>query len=231
MRLSFFIAALAAVALVVDSAYAQQQALPDPQATEISVVGDAHLAAPPDFVIVSVRLEQTAAGGDEALTQLDGRGNALAQAAKGVCENALVRTRGDKFVAATTGPLQLKGTTPITVQRTLAIECASPERAGKIVDAALRSGSVTVTDVAYSSRSGTKLINEAIQLAAKRAQEKATVVATALGVKLGAVIATVVTEEPDGESVREQLQQGQPALDYSDKVQRVYVTVRYSVGR
>jgi hypothetical protein len=40
-----------------------------------------------------------------------------------------------------------------------------------------------------------------------------------------------MTEEPEGEALREQLHQGQPALDYGDKELHIYVTLRYSIAR
>jgi len=203
----------------------------DPVPTEISVVGDAPFAAPPDRVTVSVRFDQTAATAEEASTQLDSRGDALSQKLKSICADGTVRPRGDRYGSNTPGPLQLKGGAPVTVQRTLALECSAPAKAGKIVDTALSAGGTVVTGVEFQAAGELRPTLDAIQLATKRAQEKAALTAGTLGVKLGALLSAVVTEEPEGESVRNQLQQGGDALSYGDRVQHLYVAVRYAIAR
>ncbi len=213
------------------SAQAADPSVPESMATEIAVVGDAPFAAPPDRVTVSVRFDQTAAGAEEASSQLDARADTLTQRIKTICADAAIRMRGDKYVPPAPGPLQLKAGAPITIQRTVAIECTSPAKAGKIVDAALQAGGTVVTDVVFSASLDLKPSLDAIDQAAKRAQSKAALTAGQLGVKLGPLVSAVVTEEPEGESLRTQLQQGGSALDYGDRVQHVYVSVRYAIAR
>ena len=83
--------------------------------TEISVVGDAPYAAPPDFLSLDIRLEQTAANAADALSQLDSRNEKLKQAATTACPEAVVRSRGDKFIPLSGAILNLKSGTPLTI--------------------------------------------------------------------------------------------------------------------
>ena len=198
---------------------------------EIAVTGDAPFAIAPDWVAITARLEQTSATATEATSSLAARTQKLSEALKAVDAGAQLRLRGDKYLPATPGPLALKSGAPMTIERSLAIETGDVQKSGKLIDTALASGSAVVTDVSYTVRTDLRPLHAAIELASKRAKEKAELSAASLGVKLGAVISSVVTEEPEGEAIRAQLQTGQPAADYGDRVQHVYVTVRYSIDR
>jgi len=198
--------------------------------TEISVVGDAPFIAPPDFLTVEVKLEQTAATAVDAFSQLDARSTKIAETAAAACPSASAHSRGDKILPLTGALLNLKSGSPLSVQRTLAVDCAKVEQSGKLIDALLNISGNTIVDVSYSVRNSSGPVVSAIELAGKRGAEKAAAMASALGVKLGALVSSVATEEPEGDALREQLHQGQPALDFGDKRLRVYVQLRYNIA-
>ena len=201
-----------------------------PMSEESAVSGDAAFAAAPDFVTITVRSQQTSATAAEATSSLSAKGAKLLAALTAVDPNTKLRLRGEKYLPSTPGPLAIKSGAPVTVERIFAIESGDIEKAGKLIDTALASGASLITDVAFSARNGEIPVQSAIELASKRAREKAELAAKTLGVKLGALLSSVVTEEPEGEALRQQLQTGQPVAEFGERVQHVYVSVRYSVS-
>lgn len=199
--------------------------------TEISVVGDAPYIAPPDSFTIDISLDQTGASASEAFSQLDNRVSRLTDLAHSACPESVLRSRGDKFLPATSGSLTMKSGAPLNIQRTVSVDCSKVESIGKMVDGVLGVSGTSIVSVSYFVRNGSSALISAAQLAAKRGAEKANALASSLGVKLGSLVSSVLTEEPEGDALREQLHRGQPALDYGDKELRVYVTLRYNIAR
>ncbi len=199
--------------------------------TEISVTGDSGFAIAPDFVRLTVELEQTSATAADAQSALDSRMLKLGEQLKSIDPGVVVRLRGERYLPATPGMLGLKAGSTFTLRRTLAVDSQKPSLSGKLVDSALQSAASIVTDVNYSVSSNQQPLLAAIEEASKRAKQKAELTATTLGIALGPIFSSVVTEEPEAEALRQQLQSGQSAADYGDRVQRVYVTLRYNIAR
>lgn len=227
-RLALCVAYLAIVAGTLAHAIpVSAQTGPVPE--DLTVSGDAAFAIAPDFTAISARIEQTSATGKEASAALTTRAAKLAEALRTVDASVKTRLRGDKYLPPAPGALALKASAPVTIQRTISIETTELEKVGQLIDTALLSGASVVTEVTSSARSNQRPLLDAIELATKRAREKAELTASALGAKLGAVLSTVVTEEPEGEALRQQLQLGAAVTDYGDRVQHVYVSVRYAL--
>ena len=224
--------------LVYASPVGAETAAAAPDATEISVTGDAPFIQPPDFARVSLRIDQTSGNAEEALTAAADRESKVTQAVHAISPSAVITLRGDRIANSSSSPSSvsnaaagIRSGVPVTVQRTLAIGVSDLAKLGKVIDTAIISGSGQVIDVSYSVQTSTKANNDAVALATQRAHEKAQLTAKAMGVTLGPALSAIATEEPEGESIRNQLHEGQNVIDYGDKILHVFVNVRYAIGK
>jgi uncharacterized protein YggE len=202
-----------------------------PALSDISVTGDAPFTQSPDFARITVQFVQTSAGAREAIAALDSRSEKLKQSLAPLLAGAGIHLRGDRFVSAPGTTLALRSGAPVTVERSLAVDCPDITKVGTLIDTALMSGADKVVDVDFSIHGDTKPNDDAIALATARAKEKAQRVAQSLGVNLGPALSVLVTEEPEGAAIRQQLQHGPEALEYADRSLHVYATVRFAIAK
>ncbi|MBP9837570.1 MAG: SIMPL domain-containing protein [Proteobacteria bacterium] len=198
--------------------------------TEISATAYEKYYQAPDSVSFNINLEQTGANSVDILTSIDEKTNKLIQNLKNITPNVLISSRGDKFTPASqTSNNRIKLTTPFSVSRTLRVETNDLTKLSKLFDNSLQSGQTSISNLIFSVKDSQKGLVEAVAKASIKAKEKAEQIAKTLNVNLGSLISADSTEEPNGEMLREKLQEGEDIVSYGDIELNVSVTVKYSI--
>ncbi len=206
--------------------------IPSPLSTpsqEIEVSADAWAWTPPDHVRVTVLVEASGKTSVEALKVLQGKAGTITAAIKQVIgEEGNINSRGDEITP--TGQSKLDTTAEVQMKRYIGIETKALEKSSAIIDAALKAGARSITDVDYAVRDDHQNRLHAIEEATQRAKNKAEALAKSLGITLGSVLSATVTEESDGRTLRDKRIRGEDvAANYRDTDSHIFVSLRFGI--
>ncbi len=202
---------------------------PAPGGREIFVASDAWAWLEPDRAQISVIVEER--GDDAAKTSagVEKKAASVVEAVKSVA-GATLQVRSREVSISLAQKNSASSGSGAVARKIVGMETADLSKVGQILDTAIKSGAVQVSEVRYLVRDGTQEKTRAVEEATVKAKQKADGVAKSLGVKLGDLIEAVVTEEPGEKTERLQRQQGENPEQTADEDIHVFVSLRYAIA-
>ena len=208
------------------SAHAQETGREDRVEREIAVTADALSISAPDTAEISILLRQNGANAASAYQAVEASAKKLRAAVLAAGATAQVRERGEHFAGTGQDAGVITPSATVQAERQMVIETSDLPKVASIIDTALQNGASEVLDVSYSCANDTA-VRAAIVAATEKAKVKAELVARTLGVGLGPLLSSVVTEEPEGATVRRAMQQGGDLQTNGERAGTVFVSLRY----
>ena len=202
------------------SAFAQQQV------NEISVTGMAHATIEPDSVLITLQALSEGKTASEAFAVATGSRQSLLNSLNKENFSTSFHARGRKVTGPNNGPVTPGGI--VYLKDIFVIELDAITSLEKVLDAAL-AANCHVLNVEFQAKNIESTKNDLLMTATANAQNKAELLASKLGVKVGQLLSAGVTEEPQGEFIRQARQIGASQLDVMQRPMKYFVSLRYGV--
>lgn len=198
---------------------------------EIVVTADAVAVSSIDRVKITVAVEASAPSGSAAIDQLQSKAAKVAEPVLALSKTISKAECGQELTNESQRGAAITANTPVRAKKYLLFETTEPQRAGAMVDTALRAGATSVTEVEFVSENDGEAKLRALQEATRKAKVKAELLAGLLGVKVGPIIAVSEGEEPAGAQIRKQMIRGGNLEHFGEQEANVVVNVRFEAIR
>lgn len=197
---------------------------------EISAIGDGWSVVAPDTARISFLIEGSGVSASDANRAVEKKLEGILGQLRALGDFE-GKTKEERFLTGEQRSSRLTPGAQFTVQRLVGLTVSDLKLVPEVIDGVLKSGASAISDVRYLARGGEEEKNAAIKRATEQAKAQAEIAAEALGVSLGEVLSISIAEEPEGETLRLQQEEGGDTAELSDRESHWTVNVRFGVIR